>query len=404
MFAKLISGLSDRENRFWAASKVAEWLDCSYLVIFIEDPEIKILLPAPGFPQTLPDGKAWLEFVKKTQSKDCHSGSLPFPQSHNSLAATGISGPYQSVAILLGGTPSEEKLSSLRDILPILVVLFKQEQAFLSAEIRVALANKSAVKAEKLANTIDNMRSHLKDALVKQEKGKRDIEDLMNKKDEFMNVASHELKTPITSMKAYLQILSRLLPKGQNVLADDFIHKANLQVGKLTELINDLLDVTKIQAGQMIYKFKDLDLSEVVRDAVSQVQLASPSHVIIINNNPKALVHGERNRLEQVVQNFLSNAIKYSPHSDQVVIGAEITDGEIRVSVKDFGIGIPKDLQPLVFDRFFRVQESSRQFSGLGLGLYISAEIIKRHSGKVGVTSNGNGSEFFFQIPIIQES
>jgi len=113
------------------------------------------------------------------------------------------------------------------------------------------------------------------------------------------------------------------------------------------------------------------------------------------------IVHADKNRIEQVVSNFLSNALKYSPHSDEIIIKTELKETSLRVAVKDFGIGIPKDKADYIFDRFFRVEESSHLFSGLGLGLYISAEIIERHGGKIGVISEENkGSEFWFEIPL----
>ncbi|GAC1313545.1 MAG: hypothetical protein NVSMB24_36910 [Mucilaginibacter sp.] len=399
MLLKLIAGLTDRENRFQAAIRLAGYLSCSYLLVFIIDQEIGILLPAPGFPQTLPDGRAWQVFINSCLASGHFSGYLPFPENKSMLAATGISGPKGSVAILLGGSPSENEIEMLEAVLPMLVHLFTLEQTQATAATRVALADKAVDKAEKLAATMDVMRLHLKDALIQKEKDKKAIEELMIKKDEFMNVASHELKTPITTMKAYLQILQKMVPASETAPAGDFIIKANKQVVKLTCLVDDLLDVTKIHAGKMVYQFSDIDLAALIEEIVLQTQLTVQTHRIVIKNNVPVLIYGEKNRLEQVLSNFLSNAVKYSPGANEVIISSEVVNDEVKVSVRDFGIGIPKAQQEYVFDRFFRVQESSRKFSGLGLGLYISAEIIKRHDGIVGVESNGNGSEFYFTVP-----
>jgi signal transduction histidine kinase len=402
MLLKLIAGLTNRENRFEAAIKLAGYFGCSYLLIFIVDQEIGILLPAPGFPQTLPDGRAWQGFINSCPANGHTSGYLPFPENNNMLAATGISGPERSIAILLGGSPSETDLEPLHAVLPMLVRLFTQEQMQSTAKTRVALADKAVSKAEKLAATMDVMRLHLKDALIQKEKDKKAIEELMKKKDEFMNVASHELKTPITTMKAYLQILQKMVPANGTASAGDFIMKANKQIVKLTGLVDDLLDVTKIHAGKMVYHFSSIDLAALIEEIVSQTQFSVQTHRIVIKNNVPVIVHGEKNRLEQVLSNFLSNAVKYSPGANEVIISSDLVNNEVKVSVRDFGIGIPPDQQEYVFDRFFRVQESSRKFSGLGLGLYISAEIIKRHGGSVGVQSDGNGSEFYFKIPVVK--
>ncbi|MDB5014023.1 MAG: chemotaxis protein, partial [Daejeonella sp.] len=401
MILQLISRLCESENRMHAAADMAAYFNCSNLLIFIEDTEIKTLLPAPGFPQTIPDGKAWFSFLDKTLDGGSHTGSLPFPNIDSIQSAVGISGPSHSVAVLIGGNPREADLLVLKEILPIITSLLKKEQEYTSAQIRTTLAEKTAAKAEKLTTTIDLIRVHLSEALIKQENDKKAIEELMKKKDEFMDMASHELKTPLTSMKAYFQVLQKMISKDADPMTINFIGKANLQVDKLTTLVNDLLDVSKIEAGQMLYNFSHHDLNDVIADVVSEVQIGSPMHKLVVENSVHAVVNSDRHRLEQVIGNFLSNAIKYSPNADKVIIKTSLNDQKVRITVKDFGIGIPADMQALVFDRFYRVQSSSQKFPGLGIGLYISAEIIKRHGGQVGVTSDTTGTEFYFDIPVV---
>ncbi|MDB5005314.1 MAG: chemotaxis protein [Mucilaginibacter sp.] len=402
MLLKLIAGLNDRDNRFEAAKNLAGYFGCSYLFVFIIDQEIGVLLPAPGFPQTLPDGCAWQSFINNCPNDGCYSGSLPFPEKQMVLPAIGISGPENSIIILLGGNPSAGEVAPLKTISPILISLFTQESIHSAVKTKVAFAEKTVAKAEKLASTIDVMRTHLKDALIQKEKDKKAIEDLMEKKDEFMNVASHELKTPITTLKAYLQVLQKMVPATALSSAGDFINKANKQIKKLTDLVDDLLDVNKIQAGRMVYQFSDINLVTLIEEIVEQTQMTTLTHRIVLQNNSSVIISGERNRLEQVLGNFLSNAIKYSPNASEVVVKSELTNKEVKVSVRDFGIGIPLDEQEHIFDRFYRVNESSRKFSGLGLGLFISAEIIKKHGGTIGVESNGAGSEFYFTMPLVK--
>ncbi|MBE7176182.1 MAG: PAS domain S-box protein [Mucilaginibacter polytrichastri] len=228
---------------------------------------------------------------------------------------------------------------------------------------------------------------------------------LMQKKDEFMSIASHELKTPITTMKASLQLAQRLISnKANGEQISTFVERANNQVSKLAILVNDLLDVTKIQAGKMQLTLSRFLMREVIEDSIAQVQHDSTHHVITVSGDPDIAVEGDRHRLEQVMTNFLSNAIKYSPDANDVQIHISHTKKKVRVAVQDFGIGIPGDRSNYVFDRFFRVQESSQKFSGLGLGLYISAEIIQRHHGEVGVDSQeGEGSTFWFEMPLIAQ-
>ena len=225
--------------------------------------------------------------------------------------------------------------------------------------------------------------------------------ELLSKKDEFISIASHELKTPVTSLKAALQIMERASLKGDSIkTVDIFIQKAIKQVDKLTELIKDLLDVTKIQSGKLVLRKTDFVLDELLKECVEEIQNDSAKHKIIIEGYRNIEVHADRNRLEQVIINLISNAIKYSPDADKVVVSIEKADEGIKVSVKDFGIGIPKDKLPMIFDRFYRVDENSQRYAGLGLGLYISAEIIRQHNGHIDIESTvGKGSSFWFVIP-----
>lgn len=233
-------------------------------------------------------------------------------------------------------------------------------------------------------------------------RGQQATRELMQKKDEFMSIASHELKTPMTSIKGSLQIALRLSEKNKpQTEIMQFVEKANRQTDKLSVLVNDLLDVTKIQAGKVVLSYSKFSINELVNECVDETQNVSNGYKIVVNTAKDAEINADRNRVEQVISNLLSNAIKYSPGQSEVIISTEIKKNKLRVAVKDFGIGIPADKKDLVFDRFFRVQESSHKFSGLGLGLYISAEIIKRHHGKIGVDSEENsGSEFWFEIPV----
>lgn len=222
---------------------------------------------------------------------------------------------------------------------------------------------------------------------------------LQNQKDEFLSIASHELKTPITSMKAYLQILSKMLETNADQNFINFAAKANRQVNKLTSLINDLLDVTKIQAGKMVLNLVPVDINELVNSFKEQ-HLLPEKHHITVEGNCDVMVEGDCHRLEQVMENLISNAGKYSPDSDRIVIKIEQLPSSVKISVTDFGIGIPQEKLSLVFDRFFRVEKTSQQFSGLGLGLFISHEIVKQHGGEMGVTSKeGEGSTFWFTLP-----
>lgn len=218
-------------------------------------------------------------------------------------------------------------------------------------------------------------------------------------KDEFISIASHEMKTPLTTAKAYLQLLELSLDK-QNDTIYLYAKKASLAVTRLNELISELLDVSKIQHGKLDYNFSRFNFNEMIDTAVEDTQHASQKHTIKKTGQVTKEITGDKERLKQVVLNLLSNAIKYSPDSLDVYIDLTQNDNEIKVVVKDNGIGIPSQHLAKIFDRYYRVEEHAIKFQGLGIGLFISHEVIQRHHGKLWVKSEaGKGSTFYFTIP-----
>jgi chemotaxis family two-component system sensor kinase Cph1 len=224
-------------------------------------------------------------------------------------------------------------------------------------------------------------------------------EELMSRKDEFMSIASHELKTPITSLKASLQFVERMVEKDEVLYSvAPFVEKAVKQVNKLTDIVDELMDVTRIHAGRLELSKTDFNVMDMIEECQEQC-IADNKHSIYIYGNPNLVIHADRKRLEQVVSNLLTNALKYSLENGDIFIRFEKIDNKIKVAVTDNGIGIPEDKLTDIFDRFYRVENTSKSFSGIGLGLYISSEIIKRHQGQIGVESTlGEGSTFWFVI------
>ncbi|MDF3077924.1 MAG: hypothetical protein K0S09_1813 [Sphingobacteriaceae bacterium] len=222
------------------------------------------------------------------------------------------------------------------------------------------------------------------------------------KKDEFISIASHELKTPLTSIKAYIQLLQKTLDPTDR--SYNFILKTNEHIARLERLIADLLDVSKIEAGQMSYRLEEFNFAELLQESVESSQNIASGHIIKVEQSVDAVVKADRLRIEQVLNNFISNAIKYSPGEKEVIIRAEIQQKNLVISVQDFGIGIERRNMGNLFERFYRVDNSSMKFQGLGLGLYISAEILKRHNGSFWIESNpGEGSKFFFLLPLADD-
>lgn len=235
-----------------------------------------------------------------------------------------------------------------------------------------------------------------------------DIDDqkkVEKEKDEFLSIASHELKTPLTSIKAYVQLLERKLKLDKESPEAGFLTKVQDQIEKLNTLITDLLDVSKIENGKLKITKKPVNLESVISNAIDTIVQTHESRVKIKRDGtkPDILIPLDAIRIEQVLINFLTNAIKYSPQNNQVIVTTFVDEEEqeVRVSVTDFGIGIPDFKQEAVFNKFYRVEESSLQFQGMGIGLFICSEIIKQHHGNIGVSSKiDEGSTFYFTLPL----
>ncbi|MBB6274274.1 PAS domain S-box-containing protein [Pedobacter cryoconitis] len=235
--------------------------------------------------------------------------------------------------------------------------------------------------------------------ITEQENSTIAIQELSDRKDEFLSIASHELKTPLTSIKALFQLIERNLSPDHKVY--HFLERANNNILRLETLISDLLDVSKINAGKLNYEHTEFAFQEMMAEAILSMQNIAPNHHFIVKRSDAVKFTGDRFRLEQVIFNFLSNAIKYSPEGKEIIISSEVTNGNIIVSVQDFGIGIQKENLSKIFNRYYRVDNTVMKFDGLGLGLFISSEIIKRHNGSFWIESElGKGSTFYFILPL----
>ena len=221
----------------------------------------------------------------------------------------------------------------------------------------------------------------------------------LDRKDEFITVASHELKTPLTSLSGYIQLLGSQTNLPHNLKM--YISKAHDSATKLHHLVNDLLDVSKIKAGKLKFSMEVFDLTDLLNACVDDCRNIYSSHAITTEFETGIIIRGNKERLEQVLMNLVNNAVKYSPKNKEIIIRTEKNNAFAIVSVIDFGIGMSPSDQTKIFERFYRVEEKKNQTPGLGMGLYISSEIIKEHNGEISVESKLNeGSRFYFSLPL----
>ncbi len=250
------------------------------------------------------------------------------------------------------------------------------------------------IGASKIARDISEQQASIEEKARLYEQ----LKELNDKKDEFIGLASHELRTPLTSINGYLQILAQRLTDEKD---QQFLHKARQQVLRLSSLVNDLLDVSKIGAGKLQFSVDNFNIRQVVDEAVDLISHANHNYKITVHSDvSELLISGDAHRIEQVIINLLTNAIRYSPGSLCAEVHLSHMAGEVKVGIRDHGIGIPADKLTEIFSRFYRVDNSLSTVSGLGIGLYLSHEIITRHQGNIWAESeSGKGSTFWFTLP-----
>lgn len=225
------------------------------------------------------------------------------------------------------------------------------------------------------------------------------------RKNDFIGMVSHELKTPLTSLSAYIQMLLAKAQNNKDTFTAGALEKAKKQVHKMTTMINGFLNVTRLESGKIHIDKQSFDMSELISEAEEEAKATITSHHIIFEPVEATIVKADRDKIGHVVNNFISNAVKYSPLGSTINVACIQVDGKAQVSVKDQGIGIrPADIKKL-FERYYRVENvSTKSISGFGIGLYLCSEIIERHNGSIWVESKvDEGSTFYFTIPLDAE-
>ena len=345
-----------------------------------------------------PEKVQWAKELNRKNPPDPHARSgLP------NVLRTGRAEFYPEIsdALLVASARNEEHLALARAIgfsSVMIVPLLIQNEAigaitFVTAESGRHYTQADLSMAEELASraalAIQNARLY------------SEAQKAIGIRDDFISIASHELRTPITSLKMYTQVLQKQLSKKGETSFNHSLSRMDAQLNKLTGLISDLLNISKIELGRLEFQEEWFNLDEVVKEACEAIQQIATKHTIHIEGSIVQPVWGDKDRIGQVVTNLLTNAIKYSPQAQKVVVRLQAEPDNALVSVQDFGIGIDSEHLNKIFTRFYRVSDpEEKTFPGLGIGLYLSCEIIKRHHGSMMVASEkGKGSVFSFSLP-----
>lgn len=221
------------------------------------------------------------------------------------------------------------------------------------------------------------------------------------KKDEFISVASHELKTPITSIKAFTQTLQMLFERKGDRESSAHMGRMNRQIDRLNRLVTKLLDLTRIQEGRITLQKEKFNIGSLIREIADEIA-DTTSHKILISGDTRMNIVADRDRIGRVLTNLLTNAVNYSPKADKVLVKVTKKDNRLLVSIRDYGIGISKKDREHIFDRFYQAGHKNSDYrgDGLGLGLFIAKAIIERHDGRIWIKSNKLGSTFYFEVPL----
>lgn len=259
------------------------------------------------------------------------------------------------------------------------------EQRSIRAKGRAIFNN--AQQAVRISGTVQDITEQKKDEI---------------RKNDFIGMVSHELKTPLASIAAIVQLTSLKLKSNRDAYLASAMQKANSQVSKMTKMINGFLDISRLESGKIPILKQEFCMAELIREIVEESRVISPSAMIEICPSFSIPVSADRDKIGSVLTNLISNAIKYSSRDPEVAVKCEVIDRSVIVKVKDNGIGISETDAAKLFDRYYRVDNArTKNISGFGIGLYLSAEIIEHHNGEIGVESVEDvGSIFYFTLPI----
>ena len=235
------------------------------------------------------------------------------------------------------------------------------------------------------------------------------IKEEEKRKEEFLKMVSHELKTPVTSIRGYTQLLLSMIKeneaiKSSNIPLESSLRRIDNQINRLIRLISEMLDLSRIEDNQLVLQKSKFNINDLVEHTVQDIKISNPNSDVKIEHKFKTSIFADKERIEQVLVNFITNAIKYSPNSKNIDIKIfQEVEGKVSVSIRDFGIGITKAHIKKIFTRFYRVDGKNEEtYSGFGIGLFLVNEIIERHEGTIKVNSKkGNGSEFIFTLNTI---
>ncbi len=402
---RLAAALAEAPRRRDAADRLARQLGAEAVLLLVQDDDARVLMPAPGFPSTLPGGQTWARFLATLQAPGVHRADVAYPTTARLVGVVGISGSGAAL-LLFGDAVSDDVAAALESVLPLIASTIRAEHAAAAARGELRAAQEYAREAETLARALDSARAEVERGLRQLEAQTQALqvaqagaEEAARAKDDFLAMLGHELRNPLSPIMTALQLL-RL--KNKTSREYEIIER---QVASLMGLVDDLLDVSRITRGKIDLRKRSVECAEVATRAIEMVSPALERKQQRLDLDVPAtglVLHADPARVAQVIANLLNNASKYSDEGSAIALSAAGDGASIAIRVRDEGIGIAPEMLDRVFELFEQQPQAlDRSAGGLGLGLAIVRSLVQMHGGRVRATSNGagQGSEFIIEFP-----
>lgn len=391
----LIDALGDETRRAEAAGSIARALGATYLLVYVEDKELSLLLPAPGMPKTLAAGTRWRQFLARCREAGEFTAAVDIEGREYIAHARGTA---HCAFVLAAGTaiafPEEFEVA-----LPLLCAVMHAQQALSIGSAEASDARAAAAKAYELAKALDAARAAAAEL-------NHQLRCEHQRKDEFLAMLAHELRNPLAPMTSAIEILRRS-PEREPALLDRQLAVMTRQLHQLTHLVDDLLDVSRVSRGLIELRREVLRLDELLAASLdaSRPLVEGRGHQVRFVETPTPLhVQGDRVRLTQVFSNLLNNAAKYTPPGGEIEVRVLQDGTQASVRISDTGVGIPKEMLGSIFEMFTQVPGSlDRAPGGLGIGLTLVRMLVDSHGGAVRAESEGpgQGSTFHVLLPLV---
>ncbi len=391
----LLIGLSAPATRPAAARGLAARLAVDEVLIFVRDPELGVMLPAAGMPQTMRAGPSWRQFLRRAADEGIHCDEVEFPAgSRRSACACNAD---RAAVVMLGGEPLPAGLLALQQVLPLLAIMLDNEQRLRLAEVALQQARDQSRRSGVLSQALEAARSEASSLNVQLQE-----EDRL--KDQFLAMLAHELRNPLAGVVASLQMLRRgevTAPQRQRAL-----ELMARQSAQLEKLVDDLMDVARVNHGRIALDPQPLVLQDVLRASVESNRHAIEAKGLALElrlPDEMLVVDADTVRLTQVFSNLLHNATKYTDRGGHIAVAMQRDGDQAVVTIADSGIGIDPNMLDAVFALFNQGPVTlDRSQGGLGLGLKLVRKLLALHGGRVTAHSQGHGlgSTFTVWLPL----